>query len=188
VFVAVPHGGSTWATRLVGQVGSCLVTPPPAVKERHRQLIADNPGVFSREVSRRIPTSIDLLESSSGILQALYRLPVSDSVKTHSIIGNGRYSLGDGRGDGIVGIDNAQHPGVASELFVPTTHTEIHRRRETICEVWRILSEHHQEYLREEHQRWLPAVPAPASAEVTPEPSPSTPASAAIGRTAMPQP
>jgi pimeloyl-ACP methyl ester carboxylesterase len=156
VFVAVPHGGSTLATRFIGQVGSCLVSPEDEVKDQHRQLIADNPGVFSREVRRRIPTSIDLLESRSKILQALYDLPVNQHVTMHSIIGNGRYSPGDGRGDGVVGVHNARHRGVATELLVPATHTDIHRRSETVCEVWRILCEHYEQYLQTGNALALP--------------------------------
>lgn len=146
VFVAVPHGGSTLATRSIGQVGSRLVSPEDEAKDQHRQLIADNPGVFSSEVRRRIPTSIDLLESRSKILQALYNLPVNQHVTMHSIIGNGRYSIHEGRGDGVIGVHNARHRGVASELLVPASHTDIHERSETVCEVWRILGEHYEQY------------------------------------------
>ena len=94
--------------------------------------IHDNPGIFSHEVSHRLPTSIDLLESHSKVLQTFRRLPVNCNVKLHSIIGNGCYSLGEGVGDGVVGVENAQHPGVLSEIYVPASHTEIHRRPETI--------------------------------------------------------
>ena len=146
VFIAVPHGGSTLATRCIGQVGSCLVSPEDEAKARHRQLMADNPGVFSGEMRRRIPTSIDLLESRSKILQALYHLPVNPHVTMHSIIGNGRYSIHEGKGDGVIGVPSARHRGVASELLVPASHTDIHERSETICEVWRILCEHHEQY------------------------------------------
>jgi len=64
----------------------------------------------------------------------------------HSIIGNGRLSIGDGRGDGVVGITNARHPLVKSEYFVRATHTDIHRRPETVREIWRILSLHYDEF------------------------------------------
>ena len=146
VFVAVPHRGSTLATRLVGQIGTALVEPEPVQKKWHRQLVRNNPGVFSDELRRRIPTSIDLLKSDSKLLQALYCLPVSNNVSMHSIIGNGRLSIGDGRGDGVVGITNARHPLVKSEYFVRATHTDIHRRPETVREIWRILSLHYDEF------------------------------------------
>jgi hypothetical protein len=159
IFVAVPHGGSTLATRIVGQVGTCLVDRDAEVRQRHRQLVEDNPGVFSREVRHRLPTSIDLLESNSGLLQALHRCPVSQQVRMHSIIGNGRCTIGDGRGDGVVGVRSARHPGAASELYLPTTHTGIHRRRDTACEVWRILCEQYAEYQAESSDVPLPVVP-----------------------------
>jgi hypothetical protein len=131
------------------------VKPDATAMKRHRQLIEDNPGVFSGEVTHGNPTSIDLLKSSSPLLQALRCLPVSSTVKMHSIVGNGRYSIGDGRGDGVVGIASARHSGVVSEYYVPASHTEIHRRSETVCEVWRILSEHHQQFLTESNPHQL---------------------------------
>ena len=167
VFIAVPHRGSTLATRVVGQIGSRLVQPEPELKASHQQLIVDNPGVFSREVRHRIPTSIDLLKSDSPLLQTLYCLPVNSHVKMHSIIGDGRFSIGDRRGDGVVGIGSARHPGVESEYYVPTTHTDIHGRPETVCEVWRILSEHHLQYLHEISPGIVPEIPAANGDNIT---------------------
>ncbi|MBL8817456.1 MAG: alpha/beta hydrolase [Planctomyces sp.] len=167
IFIAVPHRGSTLATRVVGQIGSTLVQPDPRVRASHRQLVANNPGVFSREVRYRIPTSIDLLKSDSTLLRTLYCLPVNNNVRMHSIIGDGRLSIGDGRGDGVVGITSARHPGVDSELYVPTTHTEIHGRPETVCEVWRILSEHHSQYLNEISPQVVPDIPATTELNTT---------------------
>lgn len=60
VFIGTPHRGSGWAQRLVGRLGSALVEVSQQTSAEHRRLMQDNPGVFSREVQRRIPTSIDL--------------------------------------------------------------------------------------------------------------------------------
>jgi len=169
IFVAVPHGGSTLATRFVGHIGSALVQADSESLDWHQRLMKNNPRVFSREVRRKPPTSIDLLKSESPLLQALYKLPVSQHVKLHSIIGNGRCSLGDGFGDGVVGIKSARHPGVVSECYIPTTHTAIHGRPETVNEVWRILCEHHCEYIAPWSSLERGELPGPGHPGVVPE-------------------
>ncbi len=62
IYIATPHRGSLYARRCVGLVGSALVVEPPDWTARHAQLIRDNPCAFDEEMSRGIPTSIDLLE------------------------------------------------------------------------------------------------------------------------------
>jgi pimeloyl-ACP methyl ester carboxylesterase len=142
LFLATPHDGSSWANRPVGRLGALLVEPQAEAVVEHQQLIADNPGVFSSEAQRRIPTSFDLLRPNSNLLQAIRRLPIPCSVHTHSIIGTGKRLLLEGPADGVVPVYSARYPGVDSELYVPATHTTIQRRPETIAEVARILCEH----------------------------------------------
>ena len=62
IFIATPHRGSVYARRCVGQISSALVKEPPDWTARHAQLIRDNPDAFYEEMSRGIPTSVDLLE------------------------------------------------------------------------------------------------------------------------------
>ncbi len=141
VFMGTPHRGSVWARRLVGRLASALVTEPAVQEARHRQLIADNPGVFSPELRRRIPTSLDLLETDSLLLQAMDTLPVSSGVFVHSIIGTGCRLLGSGPADGVVSVDSARHAG-HSEKFVDARHQELHRHPAAVAEIVRILREH----------------------------------------------
>jgi pimeloyl-ACP methyl ester carboxylesterase len=142
VFLGTPHRGSTWARRLIGRLGAVLVKEPPEQVRRHRQLVDQNPGVFSREMRRRIPTSVDLLSPDSELLAAIGGLPVARHVHLHSIIGTGRPMPCNGPADGIVPVWSARIDGVDSELFVPAIHTELHRRTETVAEVVAILREH----------------------------------------------
>ena len=142
IFIATPHRGSVYARRCVGQISSALVKEPPDWKARHAQLIRDNPCTFYEEMSRGIPTSVDLLEPSSAILQATTRLPYRQGVRLHSIIGDDRRTLTEGETDGVVAVSSARLIGVQSEIFVDASHTEILKRSKTSAEVLRILLAH----------------------------------------------
>ena len=142
IYIATPHCGSIYAQRCVGRISSALVEDPAQWQARHDQLVRDNPGAFRQELNRGVPTSVDLLEPTSQILQATTRICYRPYVRLHSIIGTGRQTLGEGPSDGVVPVSSARLPGVQSELFVVAEHTEIQRRPETSCEVMRILAEH----------------------------------------------
>lgn len=142
VYIGTPHLGSVWARRLVGSLGSALVEPSAVAAERHDQLMRDNPGMFSEEMTRRMPTSIDLLEPSSPLLNATARLPYRHGVELHSIIGEGRYTVGSGPSDGVVPVSSARLGGVVSEKFVDSRHGQEPRNEDVIAEVMRILVEH----------------------------------------------
>jgi hypothetical protein len=104
-------------------------------------LIECNPGAFSPEFQKRIPTSIDMLEPDSCILQATDRLPIAPYVAMHSIIGD-KYDVLGKLTDGIVPVSSALLRGVESQCFVCAKHTKIQSRPETINEVLRILRMH----------------------------------------------
>jgi hypothetical protein len=105
-------------------------------------LTRDNPDAFGPELTRGVPTSVDLLNPSSCILQATNRLPYRQGVELHSIIGDDRWTCSEGRTDGVVAVTSARLGGVQSELIVDASHTEIQRRSETSTEVVRILLKH----------------------------------------------
>lgn len=142
VYIATPHQGSVYATRCVGKISSSLVKEPPEWTARHAQLTRDNPHAFGREMSRGIPTSVDLLDPESCILQATNRLPYRPGFALHSIIGDDRWTLSEGRTDGVVSVSSARLGGVQSEIFVDASHTGIQLRQETSTEVIRILLAH----------------------------------------------
>ncbi len=142
VFIGTPHRGSVWARMSIGRLGSYLVKEPSARRAAHRQLIQENPGVFSEEVRRRVPTSIDMLLPDSRSLCAIYQLPVDPRVTAHSIVGQGYWLPGLGDSDTVVPVRSASLQGVASEVRITAKHTELHRTEETVREMVRILSEH----------------------------------------------
>lgn len=142
VYIGTPHLGSAWARRAVGSLGSALIETPPQVTERHEQLVRDNPGDFSEELTRRFPTSIDLLEPSSPLLNAAAKLPYRRGVTLHTVVGEGRYTVGSGPSDGVVPVNSARLAGSSSEKFVESSHSSLPRNEQVIVEVMRILEEH----------------------------------------------
>ena len=142
VFIGTPHRGSAIAQRAIGRIGSLLVRDPAEVRERHRQVIRDNPGVFSPEISRRLPTSIDLLEPTSVVLQTIESLPIDPRVQYHSIVGEGSWMILSGDSDGVVPVDSAVVAGATTQLTVRSRHTRLTHNGEVIAELSRILREH----------------------------------------------
>jgi pimeloyl-ACP methyl ester carboxylesterase len=143
VFVGTPHGGSAWAGRCIGHLGAALVSTPTGISEQYRQMIADNPDAFQSGVTERPPRSIEMMQPGAPLLRAIYQLPFSSRVTLHSIIGTGGHTLHASEpSDGVVPVASAQHPGVASQLFVDATHVRLHRHPDSIHELLRILHEH----------------------------------------------
>jgi pimeloyl-ACP methyl ester carboxylesterase len=143
VFIATPHGGSSWATRAVGKLASAAVQQPEQIRAVHDELISANPpGTFYPYFEERLPTTIDTLEPDSPLLAALRSLPVAAGVVSHTIVGTGHLTDGLEDGDGVVSVPSARASGVVSERFVPATHTTVHHRPETVEEIVAILSAH----------------------------------------------
>ncbi len=145
IYIGTPHRGSQDATRLIGRIGSALVRESESRVQAHRAMISNNPGVFSREVTRRIPTSIDLLDPNSPMLLTLDRLPVSPGVPSHSIIGNSCRSLLHGPSDGVVPVDSAHEPSATTEITVPDIHTKLNKNLASIDEVRCLLELHYRQ-------------------------------------------
>jgi hypothetical protein len=141
VFLATPHGGSSWAARPVGRFAACLARRDNTNAQRFQEIVASNPEIFSEQVERRLPTSVDMLNRRSQLLQTISGLPIPPEVPFHSVIGTGRPMCGE-PADGVVPVSSARLPGAESELYVEATHTQVHRRPETVREVARILCRH----------------------------------------------
>jgi pimeloyl-ACP methyl ester carboxylesterase len=142
VFIGTPHAGSPWANRPVGRLGSKLVQEPEIMRARREQLINDNPGVFSPEFSRRVPTSIDLLKPDSLLLRATDSLPISRRVSFHTIYGSGYWMLGGGNSDRVVPVNSSILPGAISDKPVHAKHTKLNRNPTSIDELFCILRTH----------------------------------------------
>jgi triacylglycerol esterase/lipase EstA (alpha/beta hydrolase family) len=142
VFIATPHRGSILASLGVGRLASLAVRSPPRNKAIHAEVVSLNPGAFRPEYERAAPTTIDLLEPKSSLLQAIEKLRVPCWVTCHSIVGNGHHSLTGGRDDCVVSVASAHTPFAVSEIQVPATHTKVHHHPTTLAELKRILLQH----------------------------------------------
>ena len=142
VFIATPHRGSILASLGVGRLASLTVSQPAEIREIHDTALRLNPGMFKPEYAKSVPTTIDLLEPSSELLQTIEKLRPPCWVTTHSIVGTGHHSLTGGYDDGVVSAASAHTTGAVSEVTVPATHTKVHHHPRAIVEVERILLQH----------------------------------------------
>jgi len=145
VFIATPHGGSLLASLGIGRAASLTVRQPPEMEAIHQEVVQANPDGFRPDYQRKLPTTVDVLEPDSSILNALRELRIPCWVTAHSIIGNAHESVPGCAGDGIVPVSSARLPGVVSELVVPATHTKVHHHPNAIVELERILVQHLRE-------------------------------------------
>lgn len=142
IYMGTPHRGSPWAKRPIGRFGSCMVEDSDETTRAHEQIVNENPGAFSKEFSRRIPTSIDLLRPDSQLLLAMDRLPKNPCVPEHSIIGSWVPMVGAGDSDSVVPVNSAIRKGAASELIIHAKHTKLHHSDAGVHEIMRILRLH----------------------------------------------
>jgi hypothetical protein len=142
IYIATPHRGSSDATRCIGRISSALVEERPDLVVRHQQLVRDNPCAFRPELQRGIPTSVDLLEPQSCILQATNSLPYSQFVALHTVLGDVQWTPIQGRSDGVVAVSSARIERVETELSVAARHTDVQRDPNTVREVICILNRH----------------------------------------------
>ena len=87
VFLATPHRGSELSRRVVGRLSSNLINEPDHISDLLVKLVRDNPDAFPRRF-RRLPTSIDTLDTDSPYLKALLTMKPNPDVAFHSIIGS----------------------------------------------------------------------------------------------------
>ncbi len=142
VCIATPHRGSILASLGVGRLASLTVRTPPEAQAVHDEAVRLNPGAFRPDFERKVPTTIDLLEPSSLLLQALENQRPACWVTVHSIVGDGHHSLTGGRDDCVVAVESARTAGAVSEIMVPATHTKVHHHPLAVAELRRILEQH----------------------------------------------
>lgn len=142
VFIATPHRGSGLAAIGVGRAASLTVRQPPEMRVIHDELVRLNPGGFHPDFEQRLPTTIDVLEPQSSILQAVYELRPPCWVTLHTIFGIAHTSITGERSDCVVNESSARFPGVVSEVAVPAKHRGVHHHPGTVRELERILRCH----------------------------------------------
>ncbi|AGA26584.1 esterase/lipase family protein [Singulisphaera acidiphila] len=145
VFLATPHRGSDLSRSLVGRVSSGLIAYSDHINELLLKLVKENPDAFDKRRFRRLPTSIETLESISpntpSILKAILMMKPQPDVVFHSIIGSLKPAGVDMTTDSVVNYGSAHLDGVESELMVRSDHG-VQKDPEAIQEVRRILLKH----------------------------------------------
>ena len=142
VCIATPHQGSVIASLGLGRLASLSVRTPPESKLIHDEAVRLNPGKFQPEYERSTPTSVDLLQPDSLMLESISRLRPPCWVTMHSVVGDGHSWFVGVRDDCVVSVESAHTEGAVSEVYVPATHTKVHHHPRTIAEVRRILVQH----------------------------------------------
>ena len=141
VFLATPHRGSDLSRNVIGRVGAGLISEPDKITELLSTLIRENPDAFDRKQFRRMPTSIETLDTNSGVLKALLAMEPGPGVEFHSIIGSLKPGPRETTTDGVVPYTSAHIPGVKSELTVRSDHG-VQKSAMAIQEVRTILLQH----------------------------------------------
>jgi len=139
VFLATPHRGSDYSRKIVGRLGSNLISEPDQYTRLLSQLVKQNPDKFPPRF-RRLPTSIETLDTDSPVLTALLQMPRNPETKFHSIIGSLKPDSLANTTDGVVTYRSAHMDGVP-ERIVRSDHG-VQKDPEAIREVKRILLEH----------------------------------------------
>jgi hypothetical protein len=144
VFISTPHRGSYLANSFARRLANKLVALPGTTISATRDLASLGKGSTAEKFLRgRMPTSLDGMSPKNPGLLALADIPVTPSIKAHSIIPvKGDGDLQQGR-DGVVAYTSAHVDYVESELVVRGTHS-CQNLPATIEEVRRILHEHLQ--------------------------------------------
>lgn len=141
VFLATPHRGSDLSRNVIGRVGAGLISDPDHITELLSKLLKDNPDAFDSRRFRRMPTSIETLDTDSEVLLAMLAMKPGRDVTFHSIIGVLKASGVANTSDGVVPYRSSHLEGVASELRVLSGHG-VQKSPLAIREVRRILLEH----------------------------------------------
>jgi hypothetical protein len=142
VFLATPHRGSDYSAKFVGRLGSGLINEPDHYTKLLTQLVKSNPDAFPPRF-KRLPTSIETLDTNSSVLQAILQMPKNPETHFHSIIGSLRPDNVANTTDGVVAYPSAHLEGVP-ERIVRSDHG-VQKDPAAIQEVRRILLEHLRE-------------------------------------------
>lgn len=147
VFIATPHRGSKLADKWFARIGAGFVSLPSNIEDVGGDIMTEDTAELafdSKEFSRRVPNSIDLLSPTSRFLTTMQKVPLEATIPYHSIIGVRKAAIGPGSSDGVVAYESSHLDFTGSEKLVPSGHSA-HRHPLAIAEVKRILKLHADE-------------------------------------------
>lgn len=145
VFISTPHRGSQLAQTWFAKFGASLIKIPKDIIRRNRILLEAMVGDKVAATTGLYVTGIDNLDPDSITLKMLNKMPMSDKIVYHSIIGNTEGGAIPGGSDGIVPYTSSHIDNVRSELVVKSGHSA-QQTPLAIQEIRRILLEHLRQY------------------------------------------
>ena len=141
IFVSTPHRGSTIADGWIGRFTSKLIRLPNNVLTLNLSAVVQDVADAGMSLIEAAPNSVTRLRYHNPSLSALVKLPVSEMVIYHSIVGDRGVGNMPESSDGVVSYESSHLEGAASEKVVPARH-DSHTHPEAIAEIRRILLEH----------------------------------------------
>jgi pimeloyl-ACP methyl ester carboxylesterase len=141
VTIASPFGGSGYANVFTRWLSGSIVFLPSKTSSLSELIFRqNNQSIWDRMFAPR--TSVDSLDRNSAVLSLVSQTTIPDEVVHHNVVGvNKGRTIADWT-DGVVKLASAQRQDADSEIRVKAGHSEVHRRRETIEEVRRVLLQH----------------------------------------------
>ena len=142
IFVAVPHRGSELAQSMLGQIASSMIEIPQSLIDFNANIIRDLADIPEKKVFdfRRF-NGIDNLSPDGNALRLLNKLPLSEKIPYHSVIGNEEQRGVPGGSDGVVAYSSSHLDGAQSEIVVKSGHS-VQQNPLAIQEIKRILKLH----------------------------------------------
>ncbi|MEI6167497.1 MAG: alpha/beta hydrolase [bacterium] len=139
IFISTPHRGSYQAGDFVRKLARRFLDLPKQALETTSEMLK-----LVKKVSpdaKLASTSLDTMATDNSAILALAEIPVSPSIKAHSIIAVKGDAIPPAGGDGVVKYTSAHIAGVESELIVRSGHS-CQGTPVAIEEVRRILLKH----------------------------------------------
>lgn len=145
VFLAAPHRGTPSAHNGPARIVRGFIRLPGLILSENSSLIDSMRNAAPDGKSSRLPNAIDDLSDKDRLVRAEAELPISATVRYHSIVAvdNSKSPLGLAS-DGYVPYWSAHLSGAQSELTIPSGHS-VQETPQAILELRRILRLHASE-------------------------------------------
>jgi pimeloyl-ACP methyl ester carboxylesterase len=141
IFISTPHQGSQLAMNPLAEFFSNLVRLPNLITSRDRLVMVNSIRNNLRDLFVAPANSIRFLRAKSPLLLSILKLPMSERVTYHSVIGDQGKGDTPDSSDGVVPYWSSHLPNAKSEKIVPSGHGA-NENSEGIEEVRRILHLH----------------------------------------------
>jgi pimeloyl-ACP methyl ester carboxylesterase len=122
IFISTPHQGSQLAMNPLADFFSSLVRLPNLITSPDRLVMLNSVRNNFRDLFVAPANSIRFLRAKSPLLLSILKLPMSDRVTYHSVIGDQGKGNTPESSDGVVPYWSSHLPNAKSEKIVPSGH------------------------------------------------------------------